>query len=513
MKAHKVKAMVRQLLTTSMSPNAIAKQRGGSHHTVRRYRAIANENGLTIEQLDAMSDSAFKAMFHAQEKPKRAFDLPCWEDEMLLIGQGISRFDAHAKYVLRVGADRAIAYRTYCLKLSQYQKTLNPILRIDHIAGYAIQTDYAGYAVPGTEVGSAEPKKFKLFIATLPYSRLIAASVVRSETVADHIAGNAAALTYFGGAAKVVVPDNLKAAVISRPLYGPPRIQDVYQAFADHHQMGVMPARPRRPQDKSAVENAVKLVQRTLRMRINERPLMDLATLQRVLAKIVEYWNNRPLKRGNGHSRRSLFEANERAHLTPLPAQPFEIFNFSTPRVIQKDYHVEYGTNFYSVPHRLIGQQAVVRASLSLVEVLVDGMSIATHARLQGKQQRITAPAHRPPNHRAEVENDLVEWAKRFCPEVGQIAAVEAGKEQLSVVQSQRIRWIKGLPRAYSRARFEAASKRAVALRDLRFEHVENVLKRGIEINVPTRPSSTKLRPQRNVRGADYFRGGGSGND
>jgi transposase len=513
MKVHHAKAMVRQLLTTAMSPNAIAKQRGMSHHTVRRYRAIATKAGLTADQLEMMSDSVFRSMFRVHPMAKRAFVLPRWEEEIALIGTGMSRFDAHGKYVVRVGADQAIAYRTYCLKLSQHQKTLNPILRIEHVAGYAMQTDYAGYAVPGTENGDAEPKKFKLFIATLPYSRLIAASIVRTETVADHIAGNVAALTYFGGAAKVAVPDNLKAAVIARPLYGPPRIQEIYQAFADHYGMGVMPARPRRPQDKSAVENAVKLIQRSLRLRVNERPLMDFGTLQRVLAEIVEYWNDRPLKRGNGHSRRSLFEANERMHLTPLPDEPFEIFTLSKPRIIQKDYHVEFGTNFYSVPHRLIGQQALVRASENLVEVLVDGVSVATHARSQGKGMRITAPKHRPSNHSAEVEGDLVEWAKRYCSEVAQIAAVEAGKDHMPVVQQQRLRWIKGLPRAYSRARFEAASKRAVALRDLRFEHVENVLKRGIEISIPTRSPNAKLSPQRNIRGADYFRKGGSGND
>ncbi|MBX9643121.1 MAG: IS21 family transposase [Novosphingobium sp.] len=503
--------MLRQLLTSELSCNAIARQRGMSHRTVRRWKAIAVEQSLTVQRLDQTSDAELAATFRAKGVEASHFVLPVWEDEIALIGRGYSRFDAHAQYAERVGA-RAIAYRTYCLKLSEHQKVLNPILRIEHVAGYAMQTDYAGYVVPGMENGSTHPTRFKLFVAVLPYSRLIAASLVRSENVADHIEGNRRALEYFGGAPKVLVPDNLKAAVISRPMYGAPRLQEVYQAFADHYEMGVMPARPRTPQDKSAVENSVKLIQRSLRPFVNSRPLMDLATLQARLADIAEYWNNRPLKRANGQSRRSLFEASERSQLQPLPPTRFEVFELSKPRTVQKDYHVEYATNFYSVPHRLIGQRAIICASAHLIDIRVDGLSVATHARLHGRHQRATLDVHRPSNHRAEVEGSLSKWAERFCPDVRTIAAAEMLACQTPLVRAQRLRWIKDLSRFHTRKRFEAACRRAVSLGDLRFEHVENVLKRGIEAGDQHTEVQQKLKPQRNVRGPGYFREGGSAN-
>ena len=507
----KYRNMLRQLLTSKLSCNVIARQRGISHRTARRWKKIAVEAGLTVERLDKMSDKDLAEMFRTKAVDTSQFIMPIWEDEINLIGKGYSRFEAHGLYKKRVGS-RAIAYRTYCLKLAEYQKPLNPIMRIEHVAGYAMQTDYAGYAVPGTENGSSTEVKFKLFIATLPFSRLIAAFLGRTENVADHIEANQRAIEYFGGAAKVLVPDNLKAAVISRPLYGPPRLQEVYQAFADHYNMGVMPARPRTPQDKSAVENSVKLIQRSLRLYINSRPLMDLATLQAALADIVEYWNNRPLKRANGQSRRSLFEAAERAQLQPLPPSRFEVFELSKPRAIHKDYHVEYGTNFYSVPPRLIGQSAIVRASANLVDIRVDGLSVATHVRLYGRHERSTLKAHMPKNHQFEAEDNLAEWATRFCPEVQQIAAAEMAQRQTQLVRSQRTRWIKGLARAHTTKRFETASKRAVAMRDLRFEHVENVLKRGIEASDPPRSLNAKRKPVKNIRGSDYFRDGGPKN-
>lgn len=506
----KYRNMLRQLLTSDLSCNVIARQRGVSHRTARRWKRIAIECELTVARLDTMSNRELVAMFRSKAIDTTQFILPIWADELLVISKGYSRFEAHEQYAKRVGA-RAIAYRTYCLKLAKYQKSLNPILRIAHVAGYAIQTDYAGYVVPGTECGSKTPTKFKLFVATLPYSRLLAAFLVRSENVADHIEGNRRALEYFGGAAKVLVPDNLKAAVISRPLYGPPRLQEVYQAFADHYNMGVMPARPRTPQDKSAAENAVKLIQRSLRLYVNGHPLAGLPTLQAALDGIVEYWNNRPLKRANGQSRRSLFEASERAQLQPLPDQRFEIFEFSKPRVIHKDYHVEYATNFYSVPHGLIGQHAVIGASAHLIDIRVDGLTVATHARLYGRNERSTLKQHRPSNHIAEAEDDLAEWAKRFCNPVQQIVTVELARRQTSLVRLQRFGWIKGLARMYTRRRFEAACERAVAMDDPRFEHVENVLKRGIEGSLPQAGPSAKLKPAKNVRGSDYFREGGAG--
>lgn len=501
----KYRQMLRQALVSDLSSNRIAAQRGLSHHTVRRWLAIARARQVTIAELDAMSHSELRAMFKSAPTSRAGHVEPDWEAEAKLVRSGLTRAEAHAEYEGRIGRERAFRYRSYCERLAAYVKTLDPVLRLEHVAGYEMQTDFAGDLVPGREVGGQAPVRFKLFVAALPFSRLAAAHLVRTERVDDHIEANIAALEYFGGALVVARPDNLKAAVVSRPRFGPPKIQERYQAFLDHYNMGADPARPGKPQDKGAVENAVKLVQRMVRLRLRNRPLLDIAALRVVLAEVVETINNRVLRRAGGHSRRTLFEAEERRHLRPLPAERFEPFDRTRECRIHRDYHVEFRGSYYSVPYRLIGNLAMVKPTATKVEIIVDGRTVALHPRAREQGAVVSDPAHRPENHAAIRDVDLVAWARRYGDCCTELAKVEAAEPRTLHQRQSREKWITSLPRRHGKQRFLAACERAVSLGDLRFEHVENVLKRGIERSMPANDTIGPIAPTLNVRGPGYY--------
>ena len=499
--------MLRQVLAGTLSVNRIAQQRAMSHHTVRRAKSLAEGAGLTLPVLDAMDDRRLRVLLRPKEQAGVAFDLPDWAAESALLRKGANRRHAYGLYADRAGA-KAMSYRSYCKKLQDHQRTLDPVLRIGHVAGYALQTDYAGYMPPARD-HDGEPRFFKLFVACLPLSRLMASSIGRSEKVVEHIEANVAALEYLGGSPTILVPDNLKPAVISRR-GGTVRLQDMYQAFADHYGMGVVPARPRQPQDKAAVENAVKLIQRSLRLRFLDRPIPTVDELKQALAEIVDDWNVKPMRRANGHSRRSLFEQEERAHLAPLQHARFECFEAVKSCKVGKDYHVVYKGSYYSVPVEHIGRDASIRAKATAVLVFVDGLQVAVHPRLHEDGATSTNPAHRPPNHAGYASSDLVEWAARFPESVRTLAAAEMVLPCKPQMRSRRSTWIKDLPRIHSRQRFVAACDRAVLLDDLRFEHVENVLKRGIEQAPQAAPTTSPIKPKRNVRPAADFATGGT---
>lgn len=507
----KYRKMLRQALTTDLSHARIAAQRGVSHHTVRRWSDIAKEKALTVAELDAMSHKDLRMMFKPASAGSSRLIIPDWSHEAQLVRSGHNRLETHAAYVERVGPDCALAYRTYCEKLRDYVRTLHPVLRLEHVPGHEMQTDFAGYRVPGREHGSEGRVYFKLFVAVLPFSNLLHASLVRSERVNDHIEANIAALEYFGGAPVLARPDNLKAAVVSRPRYGAPKLQAEYEAFLDHYGMGAEPARPRRPQDKAAVENTVKIVQRLLRLRVVQRPLLPLGEIQIILSSIVDTLNAKELRRAGGHSRRTLFEAEERAHLRELPTKRFQPYDAMQTRHIHKDYHIEFQGNYYSVPHGLIGRSGNVRANKSTVEIIVDGLTVALHPRSHLSGQTITDPKHRPENHAAYCDMDLLKWAEKY----GQ-ACVDLAQAELAAIHNDRTRkarekWITSIPRRFGKSRFRRACERAVKIHDLRFEHVENVLKRGIENTIADQSENNAIKPRKNVRGSDYYRDGGKG--
>ena len=70
-------------------------------------------------------------------------------------------------------------------------------------------------------------------------------------------------MLYFEGAPAAIVPDNLKAAV-TRSDRNEPVINDDFAAFAEHYGCAACPARVRHPKDKALVENAVKLLCRSV---------------------------------------------------------------------------------------------------------------------------------------------------------------------------------------------------------------------------------------------------------
>ncbi|WP_298333134.1 IS21 family transposase [uncultured Erythrobacter sp.] len=497
--------MLYQVLEGRLSANAIAAQRNMSHHTVRRAMTIIEQKSIDRRLIESWDDQKMMTEFGSTRSAHLTFDEPDWDAEVAYLRQGFSRIEAHNRYVENTEPGRVMKYRTYCKRIKEHLATLDPVMSLDHPPAYAMQTDFAGYEPKAWDGEPTNIVKFQLFVATLPFSRLIHASITRSQKVREHILANVAAVEYFGGTTIVITPDNLKSAIISRPRFGPARVQLDYQAFADHYGMGVVPARVRKAQDKSAVENSVKLIQRSLRLRFINRPLPSLPELKQALGEIVENWNSRILRRANGHSRRSLFEAEEESHLRPLPEDRFQPAEIRGEALVGRDYHVSWKGAYYSVPHQYIGKKVSLRASDKTVEISLNGREVAVHPRQYQTGKRHTDPQHRPIAHAARAEQDLEKWAQTYDVAVRQLAAVEMSKDVTSQQRSRRTAWIKDLPRIHSRRRFELACIRAVSSNDLRFEHVQNVLERGIEASPSGSRASGKFSPDKNVRGNDYY--------
>lgn len=144
----KYRQMLRQALTSGLSANRIAAMRGMSHHTVRRWTSIAEQLHLTTEQLDRMTHADLRRMFKTQVVSRNEMREPDWEEEARLVRSGLTRTESYALYTARVGQENALAYRTYCGHLQGYVMTLHPVMRLEHVAGLEMQTDFAGDPVP-----------------------------------------------------------------------------------------------------------------------------------------------------------------------------------------------------------------------------------------------------------------------------------------------------------------------------------------------------------------------------
>lgn len=116
--------------------------------------------------------------------------------------------------------------------------------------------------------------------------------------------------TFLGGVLLVVVPDNLKSAVIKADRFDP-GLNRSYAEMAAHYGTPILPARPRKPRDKAKVEVAVQVAQRWILARLRNHQLFSLADLNTAIRPLLDELNMR-IMRGYGASRADLFAALDR---------------------------------------------------------------------------------------------------------------------------------------------------------------------------------------------------------
>ena len=119
--------------------------------------------------------------------------------------------------------------------------------------GEKLFLDFAGDTMGYVDMETGEIIQCQAFVATLPASDYGFILFVPSQRTEDFVYAIVQCLKHLGGVPKILVPDNLKAAVIKTDRYEP-SINRVMEDMANHYGTVVIPARPIHPKDKSNVE-------------------------------------------------------------------------------------------------------------------------------------------------------------------------------------------------------------------------------------------------------------------
>jgi hypothetical protein len=130
--------------------------------------------------------------------------------------------------------------------------------------------DYSGKKVPIVDSKTGEIREAELFVGVLGASSYTFAEATWTQTLPDWIGSHVRMFAFFGGVPRLVVPDNLKSGV-NRASFDDPEINRSYGMMASHYGIGVLPARPRRPQDKAKVESAVRFAQSCILGRLRKQ--------------------------------------------------------------------------------------------------------------------------------------------------------------------------------------------------------------------------------------------------
>lgn len=237
-----------------------------------------------------------------------------------------------------------------------------PMRRMECAAGEEAQVDFGtGAPVIGPE---GKRRKTHVFRIVLSHSRKAYSEVTFRQTTEDFIGCLENAFWHWGGCPKVLVIDNLRAAV-KHPDWFDPELVPKLRSFCQHYGIVIMPTKPYMPRHKGKVESGVKYVQGNA---LKARKFASLAEQNDHLA----HWEATVADtRIHGTTRQHVgrvFRESERHALQPLPRERFPSFHES-PRKVSRDGHVEVAKAYYSVPPEYLGHTVWARWDAHLVRI------------------------------------------------------------------------------------------------------------------------------------------------
>ena len=398
-------------------------------------------------------------------------------------------------------------YSRFCELYQRWRRKQDVVLRQEHKPGEKGFVDWAGATIPVQDPVSGEIWPASLFVMVLGASSYTYAEATRDQQLTAWLSCHMHAFEFFDGVPCLLVPDNPRTGV-SRACRYDPDLNPTYQEMAMHYSVGVVPARPYRARDKAKVEVGVQVAERWIIAALRHQKFFRLEDVNRAIRGLLERLNQRPFKKRDG-SRASLFAAIERNALRPLPAERFDMSQWSRARV-NIDYHIAFDANLYSVPYNLVQELVEVRATPTTVEIFHRGQRVASHLRGRGRGQAFTHHEHRPKSHQAHLEwtpSRMVHWAEQIGPHTARLfERILADKPHPEMGYRSCLGIIR-LAEHYSASRMEAAAQRAVETGACRYQSVKSILKNSLDQQPCTEPLSSLSPPppHDNIRGAEYF--------
>lgn len=505
---------VLRTVLSGISQRNTAKLHHVSRDTVSILARYAQQQGWTkAEDLDWLTEEELAATLSKNtvlgSQRDQSFVLPDYE----YVHQELAKKHVTLTLLWEEYVDHCLEQGTRYYKETQFRhyyhqfaKTKKCTIRLEHKPGVSLQVDWAGTKIGYYDEDIGELSEGHLFVAVLPCSQLIYAEVFRNEKLAVWIKGHINCFRYLGGVPKTITPDNLKTGVSKANFYEP-SINRSYQEMAEYYGTVILPARVRKPKDKAAVENSVKIVSQRILAKLRNQRFHTFLDLKEAVANALETINSSPL-RGKERSRWDAFLTEEKDYLLTLPTEDFELSEWAVAKV-QANCHIAYRNYFYSVPFEHLGETVDVRATQNTVEIFYHHRRIASHKREWGQKRYATVPDHMPPGKMFFVDWDaarFINWARQIGPACKKVVKSTLDR---AVVEQHAYRscfGILSLKDKYSAKRLEAAcSIYARSNVTPSYSRLKSTLERGEDLRKENHQEE-KQNKKGFRRGAEYYR-------
>jgi transposase len=387
-----------------------------------------------------------------------------------------------------------------------FKKKVNPTMRQTYMPAHQMFVDYSGLIVPYNDIQTGEVHKAQIFVSVLGGSGCAFVHATPSQKQEYFIKSHILAYEFYGGAPKVNVPDNLKSAIISNNRNGIV-VNESYAEMCRHYNCAVEPARPKKPQDKGIVEQAVQGIQRWILAVFRHRTFFSVDEINQAIAPLLDQYNSKK-SRHLGASRYELFEE-EKLQLQPLPANRF-IYKEIKLATVDLSYHVKLLDCYYSVPFKYLSEKVEIKYSTALVEIYHKSKLLATHPRIHRLNARSTLHEHMPSNHQFQNEKmnpgRLLNWAVSIGENTRLFVQNRLVSAEYPANVYSNIIAILSKAKIYGKIELDLALAYALSINATSVKSIESILSKKLYVQIANNVTSTVINNHENIRGKDYYK-------
>jgi transposase len=401
-------------------------------------------------------------------------------------------------------------YAQYCTHFVEYRKRLSATMHFTHIPGEKLEIDFAGSKLPYIDFTTGEIIHCPVLVCVLPFSGYTYVEALANASQENLFLSLNRCLQFLGGVPRNVKSDNMRQFITKNSRY-----EFTFPVLAEqwslHYNTALAATRPRKPKDKSTVENGVYHSYLRIFAQLRNQKFSSIEAINQAIMPELDKLNNAPFQKKPG-SRTEMFLLHEKATLAPLPKDLF-IIKHTVSAKVQMNYHIILGedNHQYSVPYIYIGKQTQVVYDYSEVEIFINFKRIALHKRIPINLGYTTVSEHMPSHHLKQKEamgwdaDFFLRFAQSIGPNTVDFLSQLMNNRAFVEQTYKACVGVKRLGQIYGHERLEAACGRAITGR-ISYGALKLILERKLDLKpIPEIEELFEEIIHENIRGSETY--------
>ena len=293
-----------RLKSQGYSERNIALSCGASRNTVSKVCKAAEAQNVSWPLNETMTDAVLENIMFPREKTATNKRMPNYDYiRRELQRKGVNKKLLWIEYCeeCRQCSEEPLMYSQFCYHIQQEEQKRRATMHIPRKPAEQIEVDWAGDHASIIDPDTGEITDAHIFVGVMTYSQYAYVEAFINEKERAWITAHIHMYDFFGGATKILVPDNTATAVNHKKSdWYSKELNTTYHEMAEHYNTAIIPARVRKPKDKPNVEGSVGKISTWIIAALRNETFFSLTDLNRAIREKLKAFNARPFQKKEG---------------------------------------------------------------------------------------------------------------------------------------------------------------------------------------------------------------------